>query len=133
MVNPYANRQRMGSPAQQPKPVSHVTLGTSQALKKVESIQRKQQKAELKKIKKEAKSTKLSKKDKSSAMAMFDTTSSDENSSDDSSDDDTSDSVLKNVKSKSNKFIKKQPSVKKSVSESEKEDKGSILQSFFKK
>jgi len=121
MVNPYANRQRMGSPAQQPKPVSQVTLGTSQALKKVESIQRKQQKAELKKIKKEAKSTKLSKKDKSSAMTMFDTTSSDEDSSDDSSDDDTSDSVLKNVKSKSNKFIKKQPS-KKIVSESEKQE-----------
>ena len=118
MVNPYANRQRMGSPAQQAKPVSHVTLGSSQALKKVESFQRKQQKAELKKIKKEAKSTKLSKHDKASAMSIFDSTSSEEEPS---TSDDSSDSVLKNVKSKSNKFIKKQPT-KKSISEKSEEE-----------
>ena len=85
MVNPYVSRQRFVGNAptqqqqqpQQQRPTSQVSLGSSQALKKFEGIQRKRQKAELKKIKKEAKSTRVK---SNSAMSIFDTTDSDEES-----------------------------------------------------
>ena len=121
MVNPYLSRQRLGSPAQQAKSTAQVSLGHSQALKKVESIQRKQQKAELKKIKKETKSSNLSKKDKKSAISILDSTSS-EDDEEPTTSDDTSDSVLKNVKSKSNKFLKKPTQSKKLVADASQED-----------